>query len=518
MTNRTQTIRLVQDMLRENVAMRPNKVALICENQRLTYSQIDTMSNRLANAFRQNGVRDGDRVLFYLLNSSELVVSMFAALKANAVFSAIDYANTFETLRGIAADCQAKALVADVYQAEPAARLLRELPSLQFVILTGQGAHPSAPNLLSFDAIQADSSSEMPPQRMIDRDLAYFVFTSGSTGKAKGVMTTHSSSLAVAVNGVEYFGLSEDDVLTSPLPLSHGAGLNQLLKLFRAGGTLILEKSFTYPAATLKRMAAEGATGFASMPSYLSLLLRMDLSRFDLSHLRYVSSTGAPLTPGIIQKFRQQLGGTALINLYGLVEAPYSMCLDPAQLDQRPGSVGKPLPGIQAWILDEDNRRLGTNETGELVLRGSHVRSGYWNDPATSAQRFRPGPLPGELVYHTGDIFRMDEEGYFYFIGRRDEMINSGAKKFAPKEIEDTLYRLTGVLEAAAIGVPDPILGQVVKAFVVLDERSGASLTAEVILRHCRQILEDFKVPRQIEIRNSLPKASGGKIKKADLA
>jgi long-chain acyl-CoA synthetase len=513
----TRTIRLIQDMLRENVAVRPDQVALICEKTRLTYAQIDAMSNRLANAFRQNGVQDGDRILFYLLNSGELVVSIFAALKANAVFSVIDYANTFDTLRHIAADCGATALVAGVHQAAPAAHLVRELPSLRFVVLAGQGVNPSVPNLLAFDAILEDSPPEIPPQRMIDRDLAYLIYTSGSTGKAKGVMTTHTSSLAMAENGVEFFGLSERDILTSPLPLSCGAGMNQLLKAFRAGGTLILERSFAYPASTLKRMAAEGATGFASMPTILALLLRMDLSRYDLSRLRYVSSTGAALAPGMIQQFRQKLPGTSLFNLYGLVEAPYSLCLDPVQIDLRPTSVGKPFPGTQAWIADEDGQRLGPNETGELVIRGSHVRSGYWNDPAVSTQRFRPGPLPGELVFYTGDMFRTDEEGYFYFVGRSDEMINSGGKKIAPKEIEDALYSLTGVLEAAAVGVPDPILGQAIKAFVVLDDQVRASLTVQDILRHCHQTLEEFKVPRQIEIRDSLPKTPGGKIKKTDL-
>jgi acyl-coenzyme A synthetase/AMP-(fatty) acid ligase len=279
------------------VAERPDKVALICENQRPTYAHIDAMSNRLANAFRKNGVQDGDRILFYLLNSGELVVSIFAALKANAVFSAIDYASTFDTLHHNAADCQAAALVTYDHQAESATRLLHELPSLRFVVLAGQGVKPSVPNLLSFDTIQEDYPPDTSAQRMIDRDLAYLIYTSGSTGKAKGVMTTHTSSLAAAENGVEYFGLSERDILASPLPLSCGAGMNQLLKVFRVGGTLILEKSFAYPAMTLKRMAAEGATGFASMPTILALLLRMDLGRYDLSHLRYVSSTGAALVP-----------------------------------------------------------------------------------------------------------------------------------------------------------------------------------------------------------------------------
>jgi long-chain acyl-CoA synthetase len=269
---------------------------------------------------------------------------------------------------------------------------------------------------------------------------------------------------------------------------------------------------------TLKTMAAEGATGFASVPTILALLLQTDLSRYDLSRLRYVSSIGAALAPSIIQRIRQAFPRALLFSTYGMAEASYALGLDPAQIDQRPTSVGKPFPGTQAWIIDEDGQRLGPDQIGELVVRGRHVRSGYWNDPAASAQRFRPGPIPGELVCYTGDMFRMDEDGYFYFVGRGDEIIKSGAKKVAPKEVENALYNLTGVLEAAAVGVPDPILGRVIKAFVVLDEQARSSLTIRDILRYCRQTLEDYKVPRQIEIRDSLPKTPSGKIKKTDLA
>lgn len=514
----SQTVRLIQDILKENVAERPDKVALICENRRLTYSQIDAMSNRLANAFQKNGVRDGDRILFYLLNGAELVVGIFAALKANAVFSVIDYANTFDTLRYIAADCEAAALVTHDHQAESAARLLHDIPSMRFAVLAGQAVDRPAPNLLSFDAIQEGYPPDFLPQRTIDRDLAFLLYTSGSTGKAKGVVVTHRSALFSIESGVEYFRLCKQDIHTSPLPVSSSPGINQILQTFRVGATLILEKSFAYPAVTLKRMAAEGATGLACVPTILAVLLQMDLSRYDLSRLRYMTSVGAALAPSLIQQIRQKLPGVSLFSFYGLAEAAYSLGLAPAQIDQRLISVGQPFPGTQAWIVGEDGQRLGPDQIGELVVRGGHVRSGYWNNPAASAQRFRPGPLPGELVCFTGDMFRMDEEGYFYFVARSDEVIKSGAKKIAPREIENALYSLNGVLEAAAVGVPDPILGQVIKAFVALNEQARDSLTVQDILKHCHQTLEAYKVPRYVEIRDSLPKTPSGKIKKTDLA
>ena len=331
-------------------------------------------------------------------------------------------------------------------------------------------------------------------------------------------MTTHRSSLFAIEIAIAYLGLIADDIVSSPLPLSYSHGFNQLLKTFRVGATLILESSFAYPAQTLKRMETEHATRFAGVPTMYAILLRLNLSRYDLSCLRYLSSAGAALAPSIIQQIREKIPQASLYSIYGMAEASNALALDPTQIDQRPASVGKAFPGTEVWLVDEEGHRLGTNQVGELVVRGSHVRCGYWNDPETSALRFRPGPLPGEMICYSGDMFRMDEEGYLYFVSRADEIIKSGGKKIAPKEVENVLYSLKGVLEAAVVGIPDPLLGQVVKACVVLDLGLDPPLTSQAILDHCHQNLEEFMVPRLIEIRANLPKTPSGKIIKTELA
>jgi amino acid adenylation domain-containing protein len=515
------TIRLVHETLRENVAERPDKVALICDEQRLTYAQINEMANRLANALCDNGVQRGDRVVVFLPNSVELAVSVFATLKANAVFSVIDYATKFEKLRYIAADCEATALITCDNQAETATRLLHDIASLRFVILTGQNAPKQAKqtsNLLAFDTIQEDHPPVPPPQKTIDSDLAYLIYTSGSTGQPKGVMITHRSSLFAIQLDIDYLSLTVSDVIIDAMPLSFGYGFHQLLKSFRVGGTLVLEQSFAYPAMILKRMETERVTGFPGVPTTFAVLLRMNLDRYDLSHLRYLSNMGAPLAPSLIRKIRQKFPHALFFSMYSLTEACNPVGLDPVQLNKRPTSVGKPLPGTEVWLVDEKGQRIGPNQIGELVVRGGHVRCGYWNDPQTSARRFRPVPLPGEFVCHTSDLFRMDEEGYLYFVGRSDEVIKSGSRKVSPKEVENALYSLNGVLEAAAVGVPDQVLGQVINAFVVLDEHVQPPLTKEGILQHCHQTLEEYMIPREVEIRDSLPKTASGKIKKINLA
>jgi acyl-CoA synthetase (AMP-forming)/AMP-acid ligase II len=200
--------------------------------------------------------------------------------------------------------------------------------------------------------------------------------------------------------------------------------------------------------------------------------------------------------------------------MYGLTETKRTLYLPPDQLDARPGSVGVAIPGTEVWLEDEEGCRPGPGEVGELVVRGRHVMRGYWGDPAATAARFRPGPLPGERVCYTGDLFRMDADGYYYFVGRKDDIIKSRGEKVSPKEVENVLYGLEGVLEAAVIGVPDPILGEAVKAFVV---SKYGDLTEAAVLRHCREHLEDLMMPKYVEFCGELPKTASGKIKKADL-
>jgi acyl-CoA synthetase (AMP-forming)/AMP-acid ligase II len=326
-------------------------------------------------------------------------------------------------------------------------------------------------------------------------------------------MSDHSNVTFAAGSIIEYLGNVETDIVIGLLPLSFDYGLYQLLMVFKFGGTLVLEKGFTFPAATLKRIEEEQVTGFPGVPTIYTVLLKLDLSSYNLSSLRYLTNTAAALPPSHIAEIRAKFPGTTLFSMYGLTETKRTLYLPPHQLDHRPGSVGIAIPGTEVWIVDEADRALEAGQVGELVVRGRHVMRGYWNDPEKTAARFRPGPLPGERVCYTGDLFRMDEEGFLYFVARKDDVIKSRGEKVAPKEVENVIYALTGVREAAVIGVPDPVFGQAVKAFVVAD----SGVTEADVLRHCRSHLEDFMVPKYVELCADLPKTTTGKIKKTDL-
>jgi amino acid adenylation domain-containing protein len=508
---------LVNDFLEQSAAHTPDKLALVCDGQRLTYAQIDAQANRFAHALLEHGLQRGDRVMLYLPNTIELVAGIFGTLKAGGVFVVVNSTTKRDKLTYLVHNCRATALVARARQAAIADHVVSQTPSLKLVVLT-EAPNPHYPishiQSLTFAAIQEHYPPTCPPRRCIDRDLACLIYTSGSTGEPKGVMSAHSNVVFAAASIITYLQNTPADVVIDVLPMSFDYGLYQLLMTCKFGGTLVLERSFAYPAQILQRMQAEGVSGFPGVPTLFAILLQMDLSKFDLSSLRYLTNTAAALSPSHIQQIRDKFPWATLYSMYGLTETKRTLYLPPDQLDKRPGSVGIAIPGTEVWIVDEQGQRLGPGQTGELVVRGGHVMRGYWEAPEATARRYRPGPLPGEQVCYSGDLFRMDEDGYFYFVGRQDDIIKSRGEKIAPKEIENVLYSLPGVVEAAVIGVPDPILGQAIKAFVVCQD---GALTEMDVLRHCRAHLEDFMTPQSVEFRAALPKTDSGKIKKTEL-
>jgi len=521
---------LVSDFIHNSAERFPDKVALICEGRRLTYAQIEEQANRVANGLLAQGVQRGDRVAIWLPNSVEAVVAIFAILKVGATFTVINPTTKVGKLTYVLNNCSASGLFAAGRQGEKVSRLLEAVPSLRFAVLCGKRtqapdavggsvtAHPQAlrPTVIAFPDLLETQPPTCPPCHTIDVDLACLIYTSGSTGEPKGVMSTHANVVFAASSIIQYLENTPDDIVINVLPLSFDYGLYQLLMTFKFSGTLVLEQSFTYPAAVLRRIAQERVTGFPGVPTLFAVLLQMDLSPFDLSSLRYLTNTAAALPVEHIQRLREAFSWARLYSMYGLTECKRTLYLPPEELDRRPGSVGIAIPGTEVWVEDEDGRRLDPGEVGELVVRGSHVMQGYWGDAEQTARRYRSGRYPAERLLYTGDLFRMDEEGFLYFVARKDDIIKSRGEKVAPKEVEGVIYQLPGVVEVAVIGVPDPLLGQAIKAFVVCGD--GHSLSEQEVLHHCAQHLEDFMMPHHVEFRSSLPKTGSGKIQKSALA
>jgi len=502
---------LVNHFLEYSAARLRGKTALIHGKQRLTYSELDIMSNRLANFLLKCGVERGDRVAIFMDNSVEAVVSIFGVLKAGAAFMMINHTTKAEKLEYILNNSAAK--IAIIQASRAAVLQSTQCPELAAVVSTGanisSGYH-------SYDNIVA-SESALPASRWcIDLDLASIIYTSGSTGQPKGVMLSHLNMVTAAHSITTYLENAEDDVILNLLPMSFDYGLYQILMAFRTGATVVLEKSFTYPYQVIETIIREKVTGFPGVPTIFAILLNLkDIDKYDFSSLRYLTNTAAALPVSHIRRLRSLFPQAKLYSMYGLTECKRVSYLPPDQLDKRPSSVGRGMPNEEVYIVNDRDERARPGEVGELVIRGSNVMLGYWNDPAATAKCIRPGRYPGEQVLYSGDLFKTDDEGYLYFVARKDDIIKCKGEKVSPKEIENVLYALDGILEAAVVGVEDEIFGQAILAVVSLDKESN--LTAKEVLKHCSQHLENYMVPKHVEIIPSLPKSANGKIDKKNL-
>ncbi|HET9122591.1 MAG TPA: AMP-binding protein, partial [Acidiferrobacteraceae bacterium] len=505
---------LLHDTFETTAVRTPEAEALICADQRYRYGQLQFMVDRIAAVLQAQGVGRGDRVALFLPNGVELVVACYAALKIGAVFMPINPGTKRDKLEYMLRDSEAVALFMDARSFQVYRDLLDAMPGIHTRVLCGE-REEDADDARTLSFSKAILGPEMPvhPVALIDQDLAAIIYTSGSTSDPKGVMLTHLNMLSASQSIITYLGLRSDDNILCVLPLSFDYGLYQVLMAFRIGAKVTLERSFAFPIAVLETMAFERITVLPGVPTIFSILCGLSvLPDYDLRALRLVTNTGAALSRRHIQDIRTAFPQAQLFSMYGLTECKRVSYLPPEELDRRPDSIGRGMPNEEVYLVDEAGGRVPPGGTGELVVRGSHVMRGYWRKPRETEACLRPGPIPGERVLYSGDLFRSDPDGWLYFVGRRDDMIKSRGEKVSPREVEAVLYGLEGVLEAAVIGVPDPLLGQAVKAFVAL--RGGYSYTEREVLRHCVANLEAHMVPRSVAFVDSLPKTSTGKIAK----
>jgi amino acid adenylation domain-containing protein len=490
------------------------KTALVADNVRWTYAELNERANRLAHVLIQHGVERGDRVVIFLENTADTVVSLFAVSRAGAVFSIINSTTKSDKLAYILKDCRAKALITHDRLYSVATEAARQAPTVAAMFVAGGGEAREGSHRLE-PLLQA-AGPTAPFAQWIDVDLAMIVYTSGSTGFPKGVMMTHQNVDHASSSIITYLENTPDDIILSVLPLSFDYGLYQALMSIKFGGTLILEKSFAFPYVILKKLIDEKATGFPLVPTIAAILLQMkDLSPANLPRLRYLTNTAAALPPAHIQRLQDLFPATRIFSMYGLTECKRCTYLPPEQLKIRPGSVGVAIPNTEAYVVDDSGQRVDAGVVGELVIRGGHVMKGYWEKPEATQKMLRPGRYPWENVLYTGDLFKTDAEGYLYFVGRKDDIIKTRGEKVSPKEVENVLYALQGVREATVIGVPDAVLGMALKAVIVPVEAGG--LSEQQVIRHCAAHLEDFMVPKQVEFRTELPKTDTGKIRRSEV-
>jgi len=516
---------LFHHLVTESAARNPEARALRYQEQNLSYAQLNSQLEAVAQALLALGAAGGDRVAVYLEKRVETVVTMFGASAAGLVFVPLNPLLKAAQVAYQLNDCGVRILITSAQRLAAILPALLECPNLQAVIITDSRAEPDAQFLfqvISWEqahqlAANNSFAKQLSAHRRIDHDIAAILYTSGSTGHPKGVVVSHRNLVAGAEIVAGYLHNTAHDNILCVLPFSFDYGLSQLTTAMYSGATAVLF-NYLLPADIPRAVRAEDISGLAGIPPLWIQLAQLDWS--GATSLRYLTNSGGAMPAPTLAQLRRNLPDASIYLMYGLTEAFRSTFLDPQQIDARPGSIGKAIPNNEVLVLRGDGSVCAPNEPGELVHRGVLVTLGYWNAAELTAQRFKPlptkavSPVLPELAVWSGDIVRQDEEGYLYYLGRADEQIKVSGYRISPQEVEEILFRYAGIGELAVIAVPHPVLGQALIAVVL----QTGSLTAELLKRHCQQLLPSYMVPSHIEIyAQPLPRNANGKIDRAAL-
>ncbi len=487
--------------LRRAAERDPDNVALVSGDRSVSYAELDNLVERFAAGLVERGVGVGDRVAIVLPNDINAVVALAGTLRAGAAIMPMHPSVKRERLVQVLGRAGGALVVCDEARAEIAR-----------AAGAASGGIPVYPDV---EELSADGPAQ--PEEPGDGDLAALMHTSGSTGGPKGVMLTQHNLDFVTGSIAEYLKVSDADRILCVLPLSFGYGLSQLMVCARSGATLVLEAGVALPGRIVQLLEHHRITGMPGVPTVFQVLLTLrGLAERKLPDLRFLTNAGAGLPTTTVGEVRRTFPGADLYLMYGQTECVRVSYLPPDQVDERPASSGVAIPGTECWIEDDEGRVLDSGEVGELIVRGEHVMQGYWQDPDATNKRLRAASEPAGQVMATNDLFRRDDDGFIYFVGRRDDIIKSRGEKVPPREIEEVLYGVSGVKEVAVVGVPDRLLGEAVHAHVAAHE--GFELDPTALKRHCAEHLEDYMVPQQVEVHDELPRNTNGKIDRLLLA
>lgn len=486
--------------LEDTAAAFPQRIALQQAQRRLDYAGLRDAALRFARVLRARGVAPGDRVALILHNGIEAAIAWYGTWRAGAVL--------------VPLNAQARERDFVPWLRHSGARLL--VHGAGHDDAARAAAEAGVPTLVP--EVDGDPASAFASHDTADADpalpgaeaLAAILYTSGTTGAPKGVALSHRNLAANTASILDYLRLDADDSTVSALPFYYAYGASVLHTHLAVGARVVLEDNVVFPHLITEALARERATGFSGVPSTFALLLdRGQLDRHDLSSLRYLTQAGGAMAPALAARVRQAFPQARLFVMYGQTEASARLTwLPPERLDDKLGSAGVPVAGVELQLRREDGSEAAIDETGEVWARGDNVMTGYWQAPDATAATLVDGWL------RTGDLGHRDAEGFLWLAGRRSDMIKTGAHRVHPQDVEEAIAELPGVREVAVTGIDDPLLGQVVAAFVV---RDGEAPTDMAVKAHCRQRLAGYKIPKQVTFVADLPRTASGKIRRAAL-
>ena len=514
----------IHEIITQTAATHSSRPALHFKQQTLTYSELEQGVNKTASQLLAIGTQRFDRVAVYLPKQFETVLGLFGASKAGAVFVPVNPALKAAQVGHILTDCNVRVLITSSDRLQALKDELLHCPDLHTVLLTDGHAerHADLPHVRvsSFNALTTESAISTQPAptcsyERTDADMAAILYTSGSTGKPKGVVLSHRNMLVGAHSVASYLHNTDSDVLLALLPLSFDYGLSQLTTAFLTGASVVL-LDFFLVQDVVRTVAQHGVTGIAAVPPLWAQLAKANWTAGSSDSVRYLTNSGGAMPLPLLNQLRQVFNRASPYLMYGLTEAFRSTYLPPEELDNRPGSMGKAIPNAEIVVVREDGSLCGPNEPGELVHRGPLVSLGYWNAPEKTAERFKPDPvapkgiqLP-QLAVFSGDTVKYDDDGFLYFIGRRDEMIKTSGYRVSPTEVEEAVYALSNQLvDVAAIGAAHPELDQAIVVLLACKEGFTPDLAAWQL--QLKRSLPNFMQPKAMLIAPALPKNANGK-------
>lgn len=497
-------------MLRESRLAHPDRPLCHIADQSFSYRQIDDVSGRVAASLRALGVGRGDKVAVQLPNLPHFLLAYFGILKAGAVMVPLNPLLRAPEIAYHLGDSQARMLITFEAFAQEAVIGAAEVAGLRTYVVHLPGNTERPEGTHSFDELYAaDDTGDIEPTNA--DDTAVIIYTSGTTGKPKGAELTHFQLFMNCTVSGELFDIRDDDVAIAVLPLFHVFGLSSVLNLAVRYGTAVVLVPRFEPQAVLDALAQHRCTVFAGVPTMYFALLQADTTGHDLSALRVGFSGGAAMPGDVIREFEAKFPGVVVLEGYGLSETASTATFNISADERKVLSIGKPIWGVQVRIVDENGVELpaGPEHVGEILIRGHNVMKGYYNKPEATAEAFRDG------WFATGDLAYQDEDGYFFVVDRKKDLVIRGGYNVYPREIEEVLFEHAGIAAAAVIGKPDEKLGQEVLAFVVAAQ--GVTVTPDDVIEHCKQRLAAYKYPREVRIVESLPMGPTGKILKKEL-
>ena len=501
----------VATMLRESAVANPDKPLCHINDLSFTYAQVDEISGRIASALLATGLQRGDKVAVQLPNLPQFLFSYFGILKAGLVMVPLNPLLKAAEVSYHLDNSDTKVLITFEMFADEAhkgAQQVEREVTTYVVNMPGNDARPEGTK--HFDELYfADDTRDIVPT---DADeTAVLLYTSGTTGKPKGADLTHLNLYMNCTVAGELFGFRDDDIGVAVLPLFHVFGLSSVLNTsVRYGGTIVLIPRFELEPV-VEAVEKHKATIFSGVPTMYFGLLNMDTSGKDLSSLRVGVSGGAAIPGEVIRAFEEKFPGCVVLEGYGLSESTSTTTFNVDKEQRKVLSIGTPIWGVEVRVVDEDDKPLpsGEGNVGEIVIRGHNIMKGYYKNPEATAEAFK-----GDW-FHTGDLAYMDEDGYFFIVDRKKDLVIRGGYNVYPREVEEVLYEHPSVAEAAVIGRPDPKLGEEVVAIVAL--KDGADATPDDLVAFCKERLAAYKYPREVRIVDELPKGATGKILKKEL-